>query len=199
MLMGIKGLNYQLTISIIIGIVFSLMFANFVFGQVQTLDANTLNSDARKLIGSHNYQEALDLLNKALEINPDHVDALYNKGWALLALKKHEEAIVSFDKVLEINPNHSHALNMKGNVLLALDKPEEAIVSFDKAIEVNPNHNIAKRNKILAEQSLALTKIDPTDYMFEWFQLLIIIPIVFGMYFIRRFHKKSREKEKWKA
>ena len=192
--MGIKNLNYQLTISTIIGMVFFLMSANFAFGQAFTLDPNTLNNEARKLIASHNFQEALDLLDKALEINPEHVDALYNKGWALVGLEKQEEAIVWFDRVLALNPNYIHALNMKGNALLGLDKPEEAIVWYDKALEVDPKYSYAQKNKILAQQNLALTKIEPADYMFEWSQLLILVPIVFGMFLIQHFRKKSRKK-----
>ena len=138
MLMGIKNLNYQLTISTIVGMVFFLMSANFAFGQAFTLDPNTLNNEARKLIASHNFQEAIELLDKALEINPEHVGALYNKGWALVGIEKQEEAIVWLDKALVLNPNHVHALNMKGNALLGL-KPEEAIVWYDKALEVDPS------------------------------------------------------------
>jgi len=57
---------------------------------------------------------------------------------------------------------------------------------------------VAQQNKILAQQQLELTKIEPADYVFEWFQLLILVPIVFGMFLIQHFRKKSRKKEKWK-
>ena len=230
--MEIKSPNYKLTISTIVGVVLFLMSANFAFGEEHLLVANSLNNEARKLIGSHNHQEAIELLDKALEINPEHVGALYNKGWALVGLEKQEEAIVWLDKALVLNPNYVDALNMKGNALLGLDKPEEAIVWFDKAIEVNPNYFFALNNKGLmlsnlgrydeaityfnkaleinpnyrmAQVNLANTQFEkelienpPTaDSGFEWFLLLIIIPIVFGIYLIQNSRKKSRKKEKW--
>ena len=138
--------------------VFSLIPSNFASEQVYTisdnvLDADTLNNEARKLIGSRNYQEAIDLLDKALEINPNFIDVLYNKGWAFVGLGKQEEAIVWLDKALVLNPNHAHAMNMKGNALLGL-KPEEAIVWYDKALEVNPKYVFALNNKGLALSNL---------------------------------------------
>jgi len=36
------------------------------------------------------------------------------------------------------------------------------------------------------------------DSGFEWFHFLILIPIVFGVYLIQHFRKKSRKKEKQK-
>ncbi len=243
--MGIKkSLNYQLTISIIIGVVFFLMSANFAFGQPFSLVPDQLNTQAVVLIDSGNYQEALDLLNQALEVNPDHFHALSNKGRALHGLGMPEEAIIWYDKALELRPYYIHALNSKGSALLGLDKPEEAIVWYDKALEVDPkyvyalnnkgfalstleqydeaivwydkalevdpNYLTAQQNKAFAQQNLGLPQqniestqqnIDlaentPTDSAFEWLYLLILIPIVFGIYLVQHFRKQSRKKEK---
>jgi len=219
MVTGINSPNYQLTISIIIGVVFLLMSANFAFGQQSSPSPNTLNNEALKLIGSGNFQEALELLNQALEIDPDHIHVIANKGWALQRLNEHEEAIVWFDKALEVDPNYVHALNFKGNSLLSLKMHEEAIVWYDKALavdpnyiyalsnkgyvlykleqyeeaiiyfnralEVNPNYDTAKYNKQLAENPPI------HDSIFEGFQLLILIPIVFGIY-LKVFSKREK-------
>jgi len=208
--MGIKkSLNYQLTISTIIGLVFVLMSANFAYGQAFSLDPTQLNDQALALIDSGNFQEALDYLNRALAIDPDNVNVLNNKGQLLIRLGNLEEAIVSFDKALEVEPLYVHALNNKGNALLGLDKTEEAIVWFDKALESDPNYVIAQQNKVLAQQNLGLPQqstelpqqnIDlaentPTDSAFEWLYLLILIPIVFGIYLVQHFRKKSRNIE----
>jgi len=246
--MGIKkSLNYQLTISTIIGLVFFLMSANFAFGQAFSLDPNQLNDQALALMDSGNLQQALDYLNRALAIDPDNVNVLNNKGQVLIGLGNLEEAIVSLDKALEVEPLYVHALNNKGNALLGLDKTEEAIVWFDKALEVDPNYLyalnnkgfalntleqydkaivwldkaldvdpnyvIAQQNKVLVQQNLGLPQQStelvqqnnelaentPTDFVFEWYQLLILIPIVFGIYLVQHFRKKSRNKENLKT
>jgi len=237
-MMGIKkSLNYQLTISIIIGVVFFLMSANFAFGQPVSFSPDVMNDQAHRLIVSGNFQEAIDYLNIALEFDPDHIHALSNKGQALLGLGKPEEAMVWFDKALQVRPSYVHALNNKGNALLGLDRPEEAMVWFDKALEVDPkyvyalnnkglllsmleqydeaivwydkalevdpNYVTAQQNKFLAQQNIELPQQNnelaedtPTDFVFEWFQLLILIPIVFGIYLVQHFRKKSRKKRK---
>jgi len=210
MVTGIKSLYYQLTISIIIGAVFFLMSANFAFGQAFTLDVNALNNEALELIRSGNYQESLELLDMALEIDPNYIHALNNKGNALHALSEYEEAIVWFDKALEVDPNYNYALSNKANSLYALSEYEEAIVWFDKALEVDPDHINALNNKGYAlykleryEEAISsynkALEVDPNynfaksnkqlaenppihDSIFEGFQLLILVPIVFGIY-----------------
>ena len=52
------------------------------------------------------YQEAIECYDKALKIDPNHVNALNNKGYLLYNQGKYEEAIESFDKALKIDPNH---------------------------------------------------------------------------------------------
>jgi cytochrome c-type biogenesis protein CcmH/NrfG len=44
-----------------------------------------------------------------LNINPDDVDVWYNKGTALVKLKKCRKALDAFDKVLRLNPDDKKA------------------------------------------------------------------------------------------
>jgi Flp pilus assembly protein TadD len=57
-----------------------------------------------------------------LEINPNNMKILSNKGVALARLGKHEEAAASFDKALEINPNEFDILSNKNLVLAKLNQ-----------------------------------------------------------------------------
>ena len=113
--------------------------------------------------------------DKALEINPNDFDTLYDKGDALARLGKpeeavasfdmvgitltklgkHEEAVASFDKALEINPNNMKTLSNKGVALARLGKHEESVASFDKALEINPNEL-----DILFNKDLVLAKLN---------------------------------------
>ena len=65
------------------------------------------------------YQEAITWFDKALEIDPNYVFALHNKGLALIQLGQYEEAITSLDKALAIEPSNVNVLNDKD---FALDK-----------------------------------------------------------------------------
>ena len=73
-----------------------------------------------KLIGK--YQEAFAVIEKALKIDPRHVNAWYNKGVHFDRLGKHHEAIGCYDRVLELDPRQVHACNNKGVALAALER-----------------------------------------------------------------------------
>ena len=96
---------------------------------------------------SGNYNESISFFDKVLEIDPNHVDALNNKGNALAELGELEKSISFFDKVLEIEPNHVGALNNKGSVIAELGELEKSISFFDKVLEIEPNHVDALNNR----------------------------------------------------
>ena len=59
-------------------------------------------------------EEALEFFNKALEIDPLFMDALYDKGGALDNLERLEEAILCYDAILIFDPVNTDALYNKG-------------------------------------------------------------------------------------
>ena len=93
------------------------------------------------------YEKAIECYDRALEINPNFVEAWNNKGNVLDELGRYEEAIECYDKALEINPNYAEAWNNKGVTLSMLRRYEEAIECFDRALEINPNYAKVWYNK----------------------------------------------------
>jgi len=79
------------------------------------------------------YNNALECLDKALEINPDHSVAWYNKGYILYSFKEDEDALECFGKALENNPSYIEAWNMKGNVLSSMGEGEGAKECYTRA------------------------------------------------------------------
>ena len=55
-------------------------------------------------------EEALKCFDKAVELDPEFVDAWLNKGYTLHHLGKREESIMCIRKVLELDPNNEAAL-----------------------------------------------------------------------------------------
>ena len=67
-------------------------------------------SHSAEILGkSGKYQEAIEHFDKAIELDPNYVDAWYNKGVVLDNLGEHEEAIECYDKALELDPNNADA------------------------------------------------------------------------------------------
>ncbi|MEK6833910.1 MAG: tetratricopeptide repeat protein, partial [Thermoproteota archaeon] len=58
--------------------------------------------------------------DKALEIDPQYVTALNNKGNSLASLDRYQEAIAYYDKALEIDPQYVTALSNKEKVFEVL-------------------------------------------------------------------------------
>ena len=91
--------------------------------------------------------EALECLDKAIEIDSNYARALAYRGDVLDDLERYEEALVSYDRAIAIDANDQWAWAMRGNVLDNLKRYDEALVSFDRAIELDANDKWAWRRR----------------------------------------------------
>jgi len=83
--------------------------------------------------------EAMAHYQKALEINPNYIDARNNLGIALFQKGQVDEAILQYKKVLENDPNSEFAHHNLGTALLQKGQVDEAMAEYQKALEINPN------------------------------------------------------------
>jgi tetratricopeptide (TPR) repeat protein len=116
--------------------------------------AITWNNRGIDLINEDKYNEAIQALDKAIEINPRYPDAWHNRGNALYYQGEYGAAINAYDRAIEINPQYAEAWYNKGLAVQNLGDKNEAIKAFDKAIEINPQYAEAWYNKGLAAQNL---------------------------------------------
>ena len=93
------------------------------------------------------YESALKIFDKAIELIPNDAGIWYNKGVILNNLNKFEDALKAYEKAIELKPNYAFAWNNKGVTLNELGKYEEAIKALDKAIELDPKNATAWNNK----------------------------------------------------
>ncbi|HJT10819.1 MAG TPA: tetratricopeptide repeat protein [Candidatus Nitrosotalea sp.] len=77
-------------------------------------------------------KDAIFYFDKVLMVEPNHVNALLNKGNALGKLGKYEDAITVYDRLLKKNPSHPVCLLNKGLALHYLQKYDKAIACYDK-------------------------------------------------------------------
>jgi tetratricopeptide (TPR) repeat protein len=61
------------------------------------------------LLAMDRKEDALHSYNKALEINPNYIDALVNSGILLRDMARHQEALERFNHVLTLEPTHVFA------------------------------------------------------------------------------------------
>ena len=129
---------------------------------------NILNGN--ELLSQGKYEEAIKMYDARLGINPDDLDAIYNKGVALHHLGKYDEAISSYNEVLALDANHVNAVYGKGAALDALGRFEEAISWYNRALVADP-----KNVDSLNGKGLALSNLGRYDESIVWFDKMLEI------------------------
>jgi tetratricopeptide (TPR) repeat protein len=129
--------------------------------------------------------EAIAHYWKALEIEPDYVEAHCNLGLALAGRGQVDEAIAHYWKALEIEPDYVEAHCNLGIALARRGRVDEAIAHYRRALEINPDYAEAHNNlgnalaghgkidEAIAEYRKAL-KINP-DYVDAHYNLALAL------------------------
>ncbi len=86
------------------------------------------------------YPEALAAIDAVLEITPDDVTALADRGYVLWKLGRLPEALTTLDRAMALDDQIAPAWLNRGNVLLDLGQREEAEQSFARSVEVDPQY-----------------------------------------------------------
>lgn len=82
------------------------------------------------------YQQALDDINKAVEMAPEEADYWVEKGSVHLRVNQLDEAVSAFNKALTINDKYAAAYRMLGYCQTLQKKKKEACANFAKAKEL---------------------------------------------------------------
>ena len=82
------------------------------------------------------YQQALNDINKAVELAPDDTDYWIEKGSVHLRVNQLDEAIAAFNKVLMLDNKYAAAYRMLGYCQAMQKKNKEACANFAKAKEL---------------------------------------------------------------
>lgn len=92
-------------------------------------------------------QTAIELIGRALAINPEDAFAHCNMGNALLELKRPDDALICFDHALRLKPDFTEACYNRGGALLDLERYDEAVDCNDRVIQLKPDLAAAHINK----------------------------------------------------
>jgi tetratricopeptide (TPR) repeat protein len=97
---------------------------------------------------------ALELMNRAMQIEPNRADFHSNYGLLLATIGRVDDAVKSYRRALELNPDYAEAANNLGIALSALGNKEEAIEEYRRAIKLRASYPEAYNNLGSALQSL---------------------------------------------
>ncbi|MEG4998659.1 tetratricopeptide repeat protein, partial [Microcoleus sp. B4-D4] len=100
------------------------------------------NSYANALILNNQHEKALQLFERALQIEPNDLITLCSYAKALTSNNQQEKALQLFERAIQIEPNDLITLNSYANALILNNQQEKALQLFERAIQIEPNNVI---------------------------------------------------------
>lgn len=123
-------------------LIFIISCQSFVLGQEITLSSPQVVL-ASSLLKQGKFDEAITLLDKALESDKKNVGAFYLRGTAKMLTRNFSQAIPDFDKVIELAPDASgieQVYNNRGQMHYFFGSFEKALADFNRSISINPKY-----------------------------------------------------------
>ena len=126
-----------------------------------------LHKESAILVSQERYNDALNVFDHILEIDPNNVKALINRSAVLITIGQNYGAIDDVNRILTIDPNNVKALSNKGISLANIGYTYDAIANFEKAIDIDPNNKELRdgRNRLL--QLIDLFVVSPQTEKYD--------------------------------
>ncbi len=154
----VKGQDGKIKLGLVIFVILlALVVGRFVYQYADK--ASRLNNQAVEQMTKGNFDSALELLDQALEANPNHVQANYHRGICLAEKRRFDEAIAAFDKTTTLEPKEANAYFNKGKILWNEQRWEEALPALEKAIEHSTNLEKPNRSSVWLLKAESLYEI----------------------------------------
>jgi tetratricopeptide (TPR) repeat protein len=98
-------------------------------GMYERADRQNSTAESRRMIGqlyvrTNRADTGLDWLERALELEPEHVGALYDQGVAYMQLERPADALATAERLLEINPGHPLGVQLLERAGAAVDSAD---------------------------------------------------------------------------
>jgi tetratricopeptide (TPR) repeat protein len=116
------------------------------------LAQNPNRADALHLLGvvefqTRNPSAAIELIERAIQIEPNNAAFYSNLGLVLADLRRLDDALAIYDRALALQPDFADALNNRGLVLQELNRFHDALGSYDRALALQPDYADALYNR----------------------------------------------------
>ena len=138
------------------------------------IEPDDLINRARALLQNGNFSGAATLCDQALDIAPDHEDALYTLAVAQRYQRKFSEALATNDRLLAVNPSFGRAHQERGHCLRDMGDKQSAFAAYQNAVA----HNAAlvASWQMLGELHQAAGRADAADFALGQSEHLTTLP-----------------------
>ncbi len=122
---------------------------------------NDILFDATELINKEDFEGAKALLNKAIELDDNNIEAYKNLGLCEVNLDNNDDALLAFQKAYELNNKDAVTIYYYACCMSKKDK-QKAIALFQELVDIRPEY-------LDAYKSLAMmyVEIGQTDFAIE--------------------------------
>jgi len=100
-----------------------------------------------------NYKEALVLLNKAVEMDPENGEAIAYRGMAKLNLKDYKGAVTDFDAAIKLIPDYGEVYDLRGIAKGELGDKVGACEDWNQAFALGFNNAYKLIEKFCMEET----------------------------------------------
>ena len=119
---------------------------SFAYGNEDS-EAEVYNNRGIAHIKQDKLEQAIVSFSKAIELDPDYVNAYCNRGAVYYYKGEYEKAIIDYNKAIELNQRHVITYNNRGVAYDNKDEQEKAIGDFTRAIEIKSDYADAYNNR----------------------------------------------------
>jgi len=92
------------------------------------------------------FDEAIEVLERAVEVDPDDIVNHNLLGFCYYKVKRHQDAVACFERCVQIDPRSGIDWANLGSNLRDLDRPEEAVAMYEKAVSLDKSIGFAWTN-----------------------------------------------------
>ena len=96
-------------------------------------------------------EKARSAFTRALQLDPDFVEALYDIGVIEQGRRNWGAAFANYERAVQKRPDYWPAWNNMGNTLFAMGQRQRAMESFERTLSLNPDYWPAQYNIAIAE------------------------------------------------
>nr|XP_004654980.1 small glutamine-rich tetratricopeptide repeat-containing protein alpha [Jaculus jaculus]XP_044991123.1 small glutamine-rich tetratricopeptide repeat-containing protein alpha [Jaculus jaculus] len=117
-------------------------------------EAERLKTEGNEQMKLENFEAAVHLYGKAIELNPANAVYFCNRAAAYSKLGNYVGAVQDCERAIGIDPGYSKAYGRMGLALSSLNKHAEAVAYYKKALELDPDNDTYKSNLKITELKL---------------------------------------------
>jgi tetratricopeptide (TPR) repeat protein len=110
------------------------------------------------LAAAERWEDALEAVDKSLELNPKSGTWWHFKAFILTELERKEEALAAFDEAIRQNPEDVGSWQWKASLLVGMKRYDESLEAYDEALQLIPESDAETLAQTWLSKGTALNK-----------------------------------------